>query len=54
MVNYISLKSVAMMRSDPNPKLVDKYRSILESKINNIAIVNLAKGYKVLELDLGE
>jgi len=52
--NYISLKSVAMMRSDPNPQFIDRYRSILDSKINGTAVVNLAKGYKVLELDLGE
>lgn len=51
---FASLKAKAMMKDDPNKELIDRYRFILGTKINNIPVLRLNRGFKIFELDLGE
>ena len=51
---FFCLKSGAMMKQDPNAKLIDRYKYILNSKINGISVKNLNVGFKLSEIYLGE
>lgn len=51
--NFTTKKAKAMMREEPNKDLMDRYKFILGTTLNNTSVLKLNIGCKVLELDLG-
>lgn len=52
--SFTTKKALAMMKEAPNKDLLDRYKFLLGTTINNKSVLKLNVGFKVFELDLGE